>query len=611
MWAIVGSSGFENFEEFEVIEELNRETPFGLCSNGFKKIKVDGHEALFLCRTGYEQSMLPSNINHRANIYALKKHGATGILAVSSVRSLRYEEKPGDMVVPYQFIDRTKRHRGTSFCDDNLLGFVSLSHPICETAANTIKDNRNQFDFDTHFGQIYVCIEGPQFPTMVDAKCFRTMGGSVMGMTGYPEYALAREAGLHYVPCNFIVDYVPWEHEVERNELIIETRENNYLKALNLIRWVVSNLTEYAQRTRHGSCLATSLNVMSHMTNPEQRAWYDVIIKQVGLSRQTPDKVTPKQGLNLYTGTKPLPKKLQEFLSFVNKYKTDKVPSLDSVRKNADSLHMYSLKPVSIASVKDFAVKQANHKVSVRVYHPDPSQKLPISVYVHGGGFVSGSLDAFDSPVRMIAQKTNRAVLSVDYRLAPENKAPAALEDVVDVIKWAYEHGDAIKADSSRIGVIGDSAGANLATLAANQVISQDGMNLEHQVLIYPTTDMDHDYESMDLFSHGYMLDAKQVLWYRKQYLPENMNPKDPKVSPLYADHLDQLPKTFIITAGYDPLRDEGIAYAEKLHEHGVPIKHYHFDNMIHAFINFGKLVPDELETLGNRIKDFINESMQ
>ncbi|MDC0535962.1 MTAP family purine nucleoside phosphorylase, partial [Francisellaceae bacterium] len=182
MWAIIGSSGFEQFDEFEVIENLPRETPFGLCSNGLQKIKVHGKTFLFLPRTSAGENVLPSNIKNRANIYALKKHGATSILALSSVRSLRPELKPGEMVVPYQFIDRTKLPRYSTFCDDNLLAYVSLAHPISEEIANQIKKDA-KFDFVTHYGQAYVCIEGPQFPTMLDAKCFQSMGAGVIGMT--------------------------------------------------------------------------------------------------------------------------------------------------------------------------------------------------------------------------------------------------------------------------------------------------------------------------------------------------------------------------------------------------------------------------------------------
>ena len=156
MWAIVGSSGFESFDSFEIVEELSRETPFGLCSNGLFKVKIDGQEALFLNRTGLEQNILPHNINYKANIYALKKHGATSIIALSSVRSLREELKPGDMVIPYQFIDRTKSLRDSTFCEDSLLNYVSLSKPITESIAEEIRERKASFNFPIHFKQSYV-----------------------------------------------------------------------------------------------------------------------------------------------------------------------------------------------------------------------------------------------------------------------------------------------------------------------------------------------------------------------------------------------------------------------------------------------------------------------
>ncbi len=606
MWAIIGSSGFESFDEFEVIEDLPRETPFGLCSDGLQRVKVNGHEALFLCRTGREQHLLLSKINYRANIYALKKHGATSILALSSVRSLNEDFKPGDMVVPYQYIDRTKTSRNATFCDDNLQGYVSLTHPICEKAAEILKSKKSKFDFKIHFSQIYVCVEGPQFPTMADAKCFQNMGGSVMGMTAYPEYSLAREAGLHYLPCNFIVDYVPWDLKTPNVDCVIEIRHENHAKALSICEWILSDLKEYAEVSRVRNSLSASLNLLPEMLSADQKAWVNVIVRQAPQARKVgTDK--PKPQISFYKGNQPIPKKLQDFLGFINKYKsTSGVETLESVRKSATSLNYYAEDPIDVASVKEFSIKVNGRDIHLRLYHPDPSMILPIMVYVHGGGFVSGTLDSFDVPCRELAIACQRVVISVDYRLAPEHPCPDGLDDAYEVLKWTYHNAKDLKATAEKLVVMGDSSGANYAALATLRAVNDSDVTIAAQVLLYPTVDFTHDYESMELFSQGYLLDADKVEWCRDQFLPKGMDFKDPSVSPLFSNDLDKLPATFIMTAGFDPLRDEGIAYAEALTEKGVVVSHYHFDNMIHAFLNFGKLVPEEVHILYDRVAGFL-----
>ncbi|WP_018298703.1 alpha/beta hydrolase fold domain-containing protein [Fangia hongkongensis] len=604
MWAITGSSGFEDFDEFEIIERLPRETPFGLCSNGFYRIKIADKEALFLCRTGQNESLLPDKINYRANIYALKKHGATAILALSSVRSLLKTLAPGDMVIPYQYIDRTKGVRQSTFCDDGLLAYVSLTHPISEEIADTVKKHKDQFDFKMHFGQAYTCIDGPQFPTMIDARCYQTMGAGVMGMTAFPEFALAREAGMHYLPCNFIVDYVPWSDEITNNDCILQTRIENYDKAKNLILWVLENLTQYEKEDCNDLGIAGSISSLSDKLTPRQSSWFDVLARSN--AKRTYSKAFKAEKLTLYHGTKAIPEKLQNLLSFVNKYRTGTDYKLDSIRKSAASLMLYAGKVEEIASVRDFSIKGADHDIPVRLYHPNPAKRLPIIVYTHGGGFVSGTLDGFDAPCRSLAKATNCVVVAVDYRLAPEHQYPAGFNDVYTVAKWAFEHAADIKATNEKFAMIGDSAGGNYTALCVNKAAKTGDFVVSDQVLIYPTTDLSHETASMEEFAQGYLLEAKQVLWNQTQYLPEKTDLRAANISPLYEENLSNIPRTFVFTAGYDPLRDEGLLYAQKLLKAGVQTHHYHFDNMIHAFINFAKIVPQETAMLYERIDKFL-----
>lgn len=237
MFAIIGGSGFEKFEDFEVVEELDRETPFGKASTGLKKVKIKGCEAIFLSRHGSTHEYLPSEINFRANIFALKKFGAKAIVSFSAIGSLRKEFKPGDMVVPYQYIDRTKGLRAHTFLGEGVVGHVSLAKPMCQVMAEKLKEICVNKPWDGHYGQTYVCIEGPYFSTKSESNMYRQMGADIIGMTHFPEYALAREAGLPYLPCCFVTDYDCWDDSIPHVTLseVIEVMRQNNAKAFDVI----------------------------------------------------------------------------------------------------------------------------------------------------------------------------------------------------------------------------------------------------------------------------------------------------------------------------------------------------------------------------------------
>jgi len=230
MYAIIGGSGFEKFDGFKVLENLGVETPFGSASSGLKRVKIDNRECLFLSRHGEHHELLPSEVNYRANIYALKKYGARAILSFSAVGSLRKEFKPGDMVLCTQYIDRTKGARAHTFLGDGIVGHVSLAKPVCLSAAKAISELTKKYKFDSHFGQTYVCVEGPYFSTKAEPNTFRQMGADIIGMTHFPEYALAREAGLSYVPCCFVTDYDCWDDSIPHvtlEEVMAVMKQNN------------------------------------------------------------------------------------------------------------------------------------------------------------------------------------------------------------------------------------------------------------------------------------------------------------------------------------------------------------------------------------------------
>ncbi|AJC48915.1 alpha/beta hydrolase fold domain-containing protein [Allofrancisella guangzhouensis] len=609
MWAIVGSSGFEYFDSFEIIEELSRETPFGLCSNGLFKVKIDNQEVLFLNRTGLEQNILPHQINYKANIYALKKYGATSIIALSSVRSLRNELKPGDMVIPYQFIDRTKSLRDFTFCEQGLLNYVSLSRPITESIAEEIRERKADFDFTIHFKQSYVCIEGPQFPTIIDAKCFQSMGGGVIGMTAYPEFALAREAGLNYICCNFIVDYVPWSYDVRNEYNVLEIRQTNNAKAESIIKWLVKNLSFYSENDCHELGIARYLSTPLDTLPPNKRAWLKIIAKDNSKHEKALEAEIFKKVPDLYGGIKAIPAKMQDLLTFISKYDRDgNRRDLESTRRAAASLDLYSYQKLEVEKVENLQITHNDgHNIPVRFYNPDPSRKLQAIVFSHGGGFVSGTLDSFDAFCRKAAITTNRVVFSVDYRLAPEHKFPAGLSDVEFVAEYVYNHAKNFGISKKEFTLMGDSAGANLSILATYNLLKANKIKIANNVILYPSVDLSHmPTKSLEDFASGYILTKAKTMWYSELYVPDNVDKQSPEISPFYIKKLEGMPRTLVITAGFDPLKDEGLLFAERLIRHNVEVQHYHFDSLVHGFINFSKLIPSEMDILHTRITKFL-----
>ena len=230
--------------------------------------------------------------------------------------------------------------------------------------------------------------------------------------------------------------------------------------------------------------------------------------------------------------------------------------------------------------------------VAGRLYRPSDDDGLGLLVYFHGGGWVICDLDTHDDLARRLAVESGCAVLSVDYRLAPEHPFPAGLDDAVAATHWAHAHAHELGCDPDRLAIGGDSAGANLAA-----VVAQRGdVPLRFQLLIYPTTDAHGGTASHEEFSEGPFLTAAGMGWFLDHYLSGGEgDPDDPRVSPLIADDaaLAKSPPTLVITAEYDPLRDEGEAYAERLQGVGVPASVSRYDGMFHAFVAFAEFLDD------------------
>ncbi|OFZ28983.1 MAG: hypothetical protein A2622_12860 [Bdellovibrionales bacterium RIFCSPHIGHO2_01_FULL_40_29] len=281
MLGIIGGSGFEKFEDFETVEILNRETPFGLAASGFKKVRVEGKEFLFISRHGEHHEHLPSEINYRANIFAFKKMGVKAIVSFSAVGSLQKEFAPGDCVVPFQYIDRTKSLRQHTFLGQGLIGHVSLAKPICEVMAAHAQESVQKLNFKTHFGQTYVCIEGPYFSTKAESNFYRQMGAQIVGMSNFPEYALAREAGLPYLPCCFVTDYDCWDDSIPHVtvEEVIKVMRGNNAKAFAILKTILK-LENIAQESlAYNGGLKTGLFMPMEAIPKDKKSWVEILMK--------------------------------------------------------------------------------------------------------------------------------------------------------------------------------------------------------------------------------------------------------------------------------------------------------------------------------------------
>jgi acetyl esterase len=230
-------------------------------------------------------------------------------------------------------------------------------------------------------------------------------------------------------------------------------------------------------------------------------------------------------------------------------------------------------------------------ELDVRVYRRFGGEaEPPAIVYYHGGGWVVGDLDSHDASCRLIADVTGCVVVSVDYRLAPEHPFPAAVDDAVESYRWVRTHARELGIDGRRVGVMGDSAGGNLAAVVCQVTRDGDVAPPTAQGLVYPATDAHFRSRSHELFAEGFFLSRDSMEWFRAHYVPDTADWDSPLVSPLVQTDLSGLPPASVVTAGFDPLRDEGIAYADALEKAGVPVTARCYDDMVHGFFGMGVL---------------------
>ena len=233
-------------------------------------------------------------------------------------------------------------------------------------------------------------------------------------------------------------------------------------------------------------------------------------------------------------------------------------------------------------------------ELPIRIYQPreaKPGELLPVLVWFHGGGFVIGDLDTHDSACRMLANQADCLVVAVDYRLAPEFKFPAAVEDSMAALRWVALHARELGGDPERIAVGGDSAGGNLAAVCALLARNEGYPRLAFQLLIYPCTAPEPETPSHRKFAEGYVLTRNTITWFYKQYVRSPKEFHDFRFAPLVADDLSNLPPALLLVAGFDPLRDEGVDYAKRMIEAGNRVTLVNYEGMIHGFYLMGAAV--------------------
>jgi acetyl esterase len=277
-------------------------------------------------------------------------------------------------------------------------------------------------------------------------------------------------------------------------------------------------------------------------------------------------------------------------------------PDADPVQVRA--LYNAGVMPSSIviASVENTTIPGPGGDIPVRVYRPESDAPLPALVYFHGGGWVLGSLETHDQTCRSLAEGAHCVVVSVDYRLAPEHRFPAAVDDCYAATEWVVANASAIGADSDRVAVGGDSAGGNLAAVIAQCARDREGPVLVFQLLVYPVTDYEFTSTSMIENAEGYFLTTDEMRWFYGHYLTTPSQGEDSLVSPLRATDLGALPPGFVLTAEFDPLRDQGNAYARALQAAGNDIALQQYGGVFHGFFGMTDLIDVSKEAMQDAV---------
>ena len=272
---------------------------------------------------------------------------------------------------------------------------------------------------------------------------------------------------------------------------------------------------------------------------------------------------------------------------------TDQTPSELRVAYERQRLTLLPEKP-AVAITFQLSIPSAYGPIPARFYRAKKDRRpCPLLVFFHGGGFMLGTLALYDTICRRLAVQGECAVLSVDYRLAPETQFPGAVQDSYAATRWASDNAGLLNIDPSRIALGGDSAGGNLAAVVSQMALDSRDFHVALQILIYPMTDQSRAYPSYERNAKGYMLTTAALHWFMDNYIPDIQDRKDPMASPMLRPSLQGLPPALVISAEFDPLVDENEAYAQRLRHAGVATEYVCFAGMIHPFFTLGGVVED------------------
>ena len=293
----------------------------------------------------------------------------------------------------------------------------------------------------------------------------------------------------------------------------------------------------------------------------------------------------------------PLDPRARRFLETLAAMNPASALSLSIEERRAALAHLLRFcgPPQEVAAVEGFEIPGPEGTLAIRAYTPAGTrtgERLPGMVYFHGGGLVAGNLDTHDPVCRALSNASGCRVLSVDYRLAPEHRFPAAVADARAALDWIAGHAEELSVDRRRLGVSGDSAGATLAAVVCQALARTGTVPLAFQFLLCPIMDFAAESESRRSLADGYLLDRDTLAHDLEHYLTRDTDPADPRVSPLRAADVSNLPPTAVHTAEFDPLRDEGRSYAERLQQAGVRTLYRCHPGMIHLFYGMGALIP-------------------
>lgn len=296
----------------------------------------------------------------------------------------------------------------------------------------------------------------------------------------------------------------------------------------------------------------------------------------------------------------------EQVIAFMEQAATVKQPPIEKLmpeearRAYLELNRFFEYDGPKLADIQDRMIPvDSDYEIPIRIYRKSDKENQPIIIYYHGGGWVIGSIETHDALCRWLTLYSDCIVVSVEYRLAPEFPYPTAVHDAYAAAKWIHKHAHELGGNPEKIAVAGDSAGATLATVVCMKAKKHQDLNFVSQILYYPTIEFTFDTDSYKQFAEGYMLTKERMKWFANHYFQKDLEKaKHPEASPILAEDVSGQPPAFIITAEYDPLRDEGEAYAEKLKNAGVEVVCKRYAGMIHGFIRAASIIDKGKEAI-------------